>query len=89
MNKSEINERISRSRESLRDWNNLKDQSPSKAHYCDMQIKYELERFENLQSQLLKRVTLESSARFCRHGFHPSDSLDEFSDDQLRAIINN
>jgi|TARA_R100001163_G_C4947978_1_gene116965 hypothetical protein len=85
MNQKEINELISRSRQSLRDWNNLKDQSPSKASYCDMQIGYELDRLQSLQGQLAQRVELEDFAReYCRCG---DDDLSEFSNDQLEEAI--
>ncbi len=88
MNQEEINQLISRSRESLRDWNNLKDENPScpkVASYCDMQIGYELDRLQSLQGQLAQRVELEDLAReYCRCG---DDDLSEFSNDQLEEAI--
>lgn len=86
MNQKEINELISRSRQSLRDWNNLRDQSPSKASYCDMQIGYELDRLISLQGQLARRIDLEDFVRdYCR--CDESDDLSEFTSDQLEEAI--
>jgi len=87
MNQEEINQLISRSRESLRDWNNLKDDAPSAsvAGYADMQIGYELDRLQSLQGQLAQRVELEDFARqYCRCG---DDDLSEFTSDQLEEMI--
>jgi len=60
MNQEELNQLISRSRESLRDWINLKDENPSKASYCDLQIGYELKRFNDLQMKLVAKIELEN-----------------------------
>lgn len=87
MNQEKINQLISRSRESLRDWNNLKDDAPSAsvAGYADMQISYELDRLQSLQGQLAQRVELEDFARqYCRCG---DDDLSEFTNDQLEEAI--
>jgi len=87
MNQKEINQLISRSRESLRDWNNLKDDAPSAsvAGYADMQISYELDRLQSLQGQLAQRVELEDFARqYCRCG---DDDLSEFTSDELEEAI--
>lgn len=87
MNQEEINQLISRSRESLRDWNNLKGDAPdASVHaYADMQISYELGRIVELQKQLVKRIELEDFARqYCRCG---DDDLSEFSNDELDEAI--